>query len=608
MDMRNLDHGLKGPTFAIPLPPAPTEQCEIVGPEMNGDASIRSMSGIFYCGDNLEILTTLNLVPAESVDLIYLDPPFNSQRTYNVVYKDSRAQAEAFKDHWSWEEAAPQYKRLLEDASTPGKLKTLLRGLKELLIDDDSDLLAYLAMMAPRLFALYNVLKPTGSLYLHCDPTASHYLKVILDAVFGVEGFTNEVIWQRSTGKSLQSRRLPNNHDVLLSYQKTRDATWNSDATFVAYDPDALDEKTRTKYSQIDEHGRRYQLDNLINPNPNRPNLTYEFLGVTRVWRWTRERMEAAYAAGLVVQNRPGGVPRYKRFLDQQRGRPIGDVWTDIPPVNSQAAERLGYPTQKPLSLLERIVTISSNAGDLVLDPFCGCGTTIEACARLGRRWVGIDIARKAVEITEARFKKLELQAPTVEWYPPDVDAALALAARSGLKFEEWVRRKVRAVRRRKHDRGIDGEAYFRDERNQLTHVLISVKGGKLNPSMVRELRGTIERERAPIGVLVTANEPSKEMKLEATHAGYLNVSDASGPIPRLQLVTVSQLFEDRPAIRAPGVNVTEMPKPVVPEGEVEQLNLRLEPPKPLRKVSKKSEEKARTKSEPASKSKRRSA
>ena len=606
--MRNLDHGLKGPTFAIPLPPAPTEQCEIVGPEMNGDASIRSMSGIFYCGDNLEILTTLNLVPAESVDLIYLDPPFNSQRTYNVVYKDSRAQAEAFKDHWSWEEAAPQYKRLLEDASTPGKLKTLLRGLKELLIDDDSDLLAYLAMMAPRLFALYNVLKPTGSLYLHCDPTASHYLKVILDAVFGVEGFTNEVIWQRSTGKSLQSRRLPNNHDVLLSYQKTRDATWNSDATFVAYDPDALDEKTRTKYSQIDEHGRRYQLDNLINPNPNRPNLTYEFLGVTRVWRWTRERMEAAYAAGLVVQNRPGGVPRYKRFLDQQRGRPIGDVWTDIPPVNSQAAERLGYPTQKPLSLLERIVTISSNAGDLVLDPFCGCGTTIEACARLGRRWVGIDIARKAVEITEARFKKLELQAPTVEWYPPDVDAALALAARSGLKFEEWVRRKVRAVRRRKHDRGIDGEAYFRDERNQLTHVLISVKGGKLNPSMVRELRGTIERERAPIGVLVTANEPSKEMKLEATHAGYLNVSDASGPIPRLQLVTVSQLFEDRPAIRAPGVNVTEMPKPVVPEGEVEQLNLRLEPPKPLRKVSKKSEEKARTKSEPASKSKRRSA
>jgi site-specific DNA-methyltransferase (adenine-specific) len=604
VDMRNLYQGVIAPTFVAPLTPAPTEQCEIVGPEMNRDASIRSMSGIFYCGDNLEILTTLNLVPAESVDLIYLDPPFNSKRTFNIVYKDSRAQTEAFKDHWTWEEAAPQYARLLEDSTTPTKLKTLLRGLRDLLIDDDSDLLAYLAMMAPRLFALYGVLKPNGALYLHCDPTASHYLKVILDAVFGVGSFTNEVIWQRTNVHSDAKRWSPVS-DTLLYYCKGRSFTWN--AIYVPHS----DEYVASKYRHQDPDGRRYRLDNMTSPNP-RPNMMYEWRGHASPpngWRFSKETMTELHAAGRIwYPDSKAKRPQYKRYLDEMTGTLLGNVWTDIDPINSRAAERLGYPTQKPLTLLERIINASSNKGDLVLDPFCGCGTTIEASARLGRRWIGIDIARKAAEITEDRFKKLELEPPSIEWYPPDVDAALALAARSGLKFEEWVRRKVRAVRRRKHDRGIDGEAYFRDERNQLTHVLISVKGGKLNPSMVRELRGTIERERAPIGVLVTANEPSKEMKLEATHAGYLSVSDVIGPIPRLQLVTVSQLFEDRPAIRAPGVNVTEMPKPVVPEGEVEQLNLRLEPPKPPRKVSKKSEEKARTKSGPMSKSKRRSA
>jgi DNA modification methylase len=543
------------------------------------------MSGIFYCGDNLEILTELDLVPAESVDLVYLDPPFNSQRTYNIVYKDSRAQTEAFKDHWSWEEAAPQYGRLLEAPGTPAKLRTLLRGLHDLLIDDGSDLLAYLVMMAPRIFALHRTLKETGSLYLHCDPTASHYLKLILDAVFGADRFINEIIWQRTVPKGLMTKRLPNNHDAILAYARGADPCWNGDDAFAPYDLDNLDDKTAGKYSLKDSEGRAYQLTALTNPNPDRPNLTYEFLGVTRVWRWTRERMQKAYDDGLVIQPRPGAVPRFKRYLDEQRGKPLGDVWIDIPPVNSQADERLGYPTQKPLDLLTRILTLASRKGDLVLDPFCGCGTTIEASARLGRRWIGIDIARKAVEITEARFKKLGLEAPEVEWYPPDVDAAAALAARSGIKFEEWVRRKIKAARRRKHDRGIDGEAYFRDSENHLTHALVSVKGGKLNPAMVRELRGTMEREHAPIGVLVTSQEPSKEMRLEATHAGFLKVSDAEGTIPRLQIVTVERLFSDRPAIRAPGVNVTEMPKPVVPEGEPEQLALRLEPPKPPAKV-----------------------
>ncbi len=564
------------------------------------------MSGIFYCGDNLDLLTVLDRVPAASVDLIYLDPPFNSQRTFNIVYKDSRAQTEAFKDHWSWGEAAPQYAKLLEATETPPKLRTLLRGLHDLLIDEDSDLLAYLAMMAPRIFALHRVLKSSGSLYLHCDPTASHYLKLILDAVFGSAGFLSEIVWKRY-GAHGNSSRYGAVHDILLFYGKTNEVIFNKQ--FVPYD----DEYAASRFRLVDKDGRRYQEQNLSNPSL-RPNLRYPYKasnGVTyhphqNGWKCDLERMQQLDREGrLHFPKNPRGRLRMKMYLDECEGVAVQDVWTDI--MKAPEKERVGYPTQKPLALLERVILSSSNPGDLVLDPFCGCGTTIEACARLGRRWIGIDIARKAVEVTEARFKKLGLEAPEVEWFPPDIDAAQTLAARSGIKFEEWVRFKIRAARRRKHDRGIDGEAYFRDAQNHLTHVLVSVKGGKLNPAMVRELRGTMEREHAPIGVLVTINEPSKEMKLEATHAGFLKETDAEGPIPRLQIVTVERLFSDRPAIRAPGVNVTEMPKPVVPAEVPEQLALRLEPPKPTRKVRKQTEEKARPPAEEAPASSRKS-
>jgi adenine specific DNA methylase Mod len=251
-------------------------------------------------------------------------------------------------------------------------------------------MIAYLAMMAPRLVELHRVLKTTGSIYLHCDPTASHYLKTLMDATFGPVNFRNEIIWQRTLAKALASRALPNNHDVILCYQKTPAAFYNASAMYQPYDEANLDPKTASKYSHRDTSGRRYQLDNLINPNPDRPNLTYEFLGVTRVWRWTKDRMQAAYDSGLVVQTAPGRVPRLKRYLDEQRGRPLSDVWTDIPPINSMAQERLGYPTQKPEALLVRILDASSNEGALVLDPFCGCGTTITAAQRLKRRWIGI--------------------------------------------------------------------------------------------------------------------------------------------------------------------------------------------------------------------------
>ena len=199
------------------------------------------------------------------------------------------------------------------------------------------------------------------------------------------------------------TRRLPSNHDVIFSYQSTGETTWNPGAVFAAYDLQNLDDKTASKYRHRAPDGRLYQLTSLLNPNKDRPNLTYEFLGVTRVWRWTRERMQASYDAGLVVQPRPGGVPRLKRYLDEQKGRPLGDVWTDIPPINSQAKERIGYPTQKPLALLERIIRASSNSNDMILDPFCGCATTLVASDDLGRQWAGIDVSSKAADLVVQR-------------------------------------------------------------------------------------------------------------------------------------------------------------------------------------------------------------
>jgi DNA methylase len=259
---------------------------------------------------------------------------------------EAQAQIEAFDDTWVWTQESDGLYQELVQGGAPAKVADALEAMRKLL--GENDVLAYLTMMSARLVELHRVLKPTGSLYLHCDPTASHYLKLLLDAVFGAANFRNEVIWQRTISKSLMSIRLPSNHDVLLVFQKTAAAKWNADRMFRPYDPNDLDEKTSGKYSHRDADGRLYRLDNLINPNPNRPNLTYEFLGVTRVWRWTKERMQAAYDAGLVVQTRPGGVPQLKRYLDEQQGRPFGDVWTDIPPINSQAVERLGYQPRNP--------------------------------------------------------------------------------------------------------------------------------------------------------------------------------------------------------------------------------------------------------------------
>lgn len=546
--------------------------------------TIRRMAGVFYCGDNLEVLN--EYVPDESVDLVYLDPPFNSRRTFNVVYKGSQAQEFAFKDHWSWEEAAPEYARLQESHAIPQRLRTLLRGLKDLLLDDDAELLAYLAMMTPRLASLHRVLKRSGSLYLHCDPTASHYLKIILDSIFGTASFRNEIIWKRSSAHSdakQGAKHFGRISDTLLFYSKSSECTFNH--LYGPYDPQYVAQN----YKRKDPDGRVYRIDNIQGPGgAAKGNPEYEFLGVTRYWRYSKKRMRELYEEGRIIQTRPGAVPQYKRYLDEMPGVPLQNVWTDIPVINNRSKERLPYPTQKPLALMERILLASSNVGDLVLDPFCGCGTTIEASERLGRRWIGVDVAAKAVEITEERFERSELMVPEVIWHPVDMDAASALAKRAPRQFEAWALRKVRAARRRKKDRGIDGEAMFREQNGRSHHVIVSVKGGRsLNPGMVRDLRGTVERESSAIGIFLTLHEPTKEMRREASRAGFLSESDAEGPIPRIQIVTIERVFSNLPSIRCPGRNLTQLPARVVPERTEQLALLESQPPAPRKKKAK---------------------
>src|SRR6266699_2192296 len=423
-----------------------------------------------YFGDNLKWLSDRKEFPDESVDLVYLDPPFNSNADYNVLFREpsgqvSQAQFHAFTDTWSWADAAETYHEFIDNCPNVAVVE-MMEAFHSFL--KHSPMMAYLAMMAPRLVELHRVLKETGSLYLHCDPTASAYLRTILDDLFGAENLRNEIVWQRTPSKGLMSRRLARNHDLILSYQKSDAATWKEDAIFRPYDLDDLDEKTKAKYSHRDADGRLYQLDNLINPNPNRPNLTYEFLGVTRVWRWTKERMQKAYDEGLVIQTKPGTVPQLKRYLDEQRGKPLGDVWTDIFPINSQAQERLGLPTQKPLALLERIISASTNPGDVVLDPFCGCGTTIHAAQKLGRKWIGIDITYLAINLIKRRLK--DAFGEEIEFdekgAPTDFESAKRLAELDKFQFQHWAlsligARPLREGEGKGADRGVDGLLYF---------------------------------------------------------------------------------------------------------------------------------------------------
>jgi site-specific DNA-methyltransferase (adenine-specific) len=510
---------------------------------------------LFY-GDNLVILR--EHIADESVDLIYLDPPFNSSRNYNVLFKDehgseSEAQITAFEDTWHWNLAAEQtYAELLTGA--PDHVGKMIESLREFI--GTNQMMAYLIMMATRLVELHRVLKPTGSLYLHCDPTACHYLRIILDTIFSPDQFRNEIIWKRSSahsdtaqGKVLHMGRL---HDVILFYTKTNRATRNE--IYQPYTQDYIDKFYRHK----DPDGRQYQLDNITGPGgAAKGNPQYEFLGVTRYWRYSRERIQELYDQGKIVQTSPGSVPRYKRYLDEMPGTPLQDVWNDIQPLGAQAAERLGYPTQKPLALLERIVQASSNPGDIVLDPFCGCGTAIAAAQKLGRKWMGIDITHLSIALQKYR---LEAMFPGIKFKvvgePKDIGAARQLASEDRYQFQWWALSLIRArplggqegskEGKKGSDKGIDGViAFIDDTTGKAKRVLIQVKSGHVNSSHIRDLVGTVQREQAAIGVYITLDDATRDMTTEALKAGFYHSPGWNRDYPRIQILTIEELLHN---------------------------------------------------------------
>ena len=372
-----------------------------------------------FWGDNIDFMRAMN---SETVDLIATDPPFNKGRDFHAT-PDSLAAGASFQDRWKWdEEAHPQFTDALRDDPKNADVWTVIQSSRSSWGDDMG---AFLCFMGVRLMEMRRLLKPTGSIYLHCDPTASHYLKALMDAVFGRKNFRNEIIWQRTiTRKGNLTRGLAADHDVLLRYSMSDSFMWNSDAVTLPYDMDNLDEKTAKKYASRDPQGRLYSLTSITAPvqDPN-SSLTYEVMGVTRTWRWARSRMQKAIEDGIVVQTKRGNVPRQIRYLDEQKGKTLNSVWTDIPALNSQAIERTGYPTQKPLVLYERMIRASTSEGDLVLDPFAGCATTAVAAERLNRQWVAIDLWQETknliVSRLEAEKRMFAVEQLTVTQTPP---------------------------------------------------------------------------------------------------------------------------------------------------------------------------------------------
>jgi len=528
-------------------------------------------TNVLYYGDNLEILR--KYIPDNSIDLVYLDPPFNSKKDYNILFKEnggveSEAQIKAFTDTWHWTQTA---ENTYHDIVTNGPLKVgqLIGALHDAI--GQNDVMAYLVMMTARLIELQRVLKPTGSLYLHCDPTASHYVKLVLDQIFGPTNFRNEIIWRRTNAKSLAFTRLASNHDIVLRYSKSDKSLWNPQ--YKEHNPDYV----RNFYRYVEpETGRRYQLADLTNPNRNRPNLTYEFLGMTRVWRWTKERMQEAYKKGLVVQSKPGAVPRLKRYLDEQEGTSIDDIWDDIPPIQSQASERLGYETQKPLTLLERIIKATSNEGDLVLDPFCGCGTALVAAQKLNRRWIGIDITHLAITLMRNRLRD---SFPGIQFEvigePVDLASAKALARQDRYQFQWWALGLIKArplgEKKKGADKGIDGVIQFIDDPSgKPKRAVVQVKSGHAGVNAIRELKAVAADDA--LGIFITVERPTGPMQTEAIGAGFYHSPGWNKDYPKIQILTVEELLHgkivDMPPQTQTSITFAKAPKVSKQEGE----------------------------------------
>lgn len=539
-----------------------------------------------YYGDNLSILR--EHIDSESVDLIYLDPPFNSNRSYNVLFKDedgheSQAQLTAFEDTWHWNSAAEQtYQELvtLGDA----RVSSMMSAFRQFI--GANQVMAYLVMMATRLVELHRVLKPTGSLYLHCDPTASHYLRTILDSIFGAEHFQNEIYWKRKHGRTGPINRFGTACDILYFYTKSNRYTFNTQ--YRENNPEYIEKMFR----YVDEKGRRFRIDNLASPNP-RPNLTYEYKGYrppAKGWAISREKMEQWDKEGrLHFPKSPEGRIQRKRYLDELKGEEIQSLWDDILPIGSQAAERLGYPTQKPIVLLERIIQTSSNPGDMVLDPFCGCGTTIAAAQMLGRRWMGIDITHLSIALQKYRLKDsfglVEKKDYLVKGEPEDLPSAQQLAQDDRYQFQWWALSLVKArplggetddkQGKKGKDRGIDGVITFIDDTSgKAKRALVQVKSGKVKSGDIRDLRGTLDREGAALGIFITLETPSRDMQAEAAATGFYHSPGWNTDYPKLQILTIADLLGGAEVKMPPAAITFKQAERVKGKDEAEQKGL----------------------------------
>lgn len=552
--------------------------------------------GNLYFGDNLDILR--NHLQDASVDLIYLDPPFNSKRNYNILFKTpkgqtSEASVTAFEDTWHWGgQAEHEFDEILNQPNT--NVSAMMEALRNFL--GENDLMAYLVMMCNRLLELHRVLKPTGSLYLHCDPTASHYLKIVLDGIFGKEFFRNEIIWRRS-GSHNSAKKYGPIHDVILFYTKSKFFSWKKVykpylrgyiASFFKKEDGQGRYRSQTLTGSGIRNGKSGEEWRGYNPTPKGrhwafPGILAEELDIQHLT--LHEKLDYLYEEGLLARDMDG-LPEYKQYLHQSKGVQLQDIWSYQPYTqgclhDSDEAidddvrwldkrgrtEKLGYPTQKPLGLLDRIINVSCPDGGVLLDPFCGCGTAIHAAEKLGRQWLGIDITHLAISVIEERLRKHfpEVQFET-HGTPKDFDAARDLARRDKYEFQYWVCHLLGAQpyqnKKKGADGGIDGIIYFKDIGSHYKKIIVSVKGGEnVNVAMVRDLGHVVAREKAEIGVFITLADPTRPMREEATKAGFYTPPFVGKKFPKLQIITVEGMLKgterpEYPSLERGGVPV----------------------------------------------------
>jgi len=526
-------------------------------------------TNVLYFGDNLEILRNRDYFPDNCIDLIYLDPPFSSKKSYNILFKESdrwsEAQVKAFTDTWHWTPVTESaYREFLLTA--PLELGKLVEGM----VDGPeggggwigrNDVTAYLVMMAPRLREMYRILKDTGSLYLHCDPTASHYLKLVLDQIIGPAKFRNEIIWHYGgRGAKAISNQFSRNSDTILFYTKGGSAVFNK-----LYDTIKIPIADAKEYGlKKDESGKWFKTS---------PRGDY-----------TDESIERLEAEGRVYRTRSGNV-RIKYFLNEQAGfilenKLIGNVWNDIPDMMHAPKEYLGYETQKPLALLERIIKASSNEGDIVLDPFCGCGTALVAAHKLNRRWVGIDITHLAIKIMSDRlrnsFHGIEFE---VIGEPKDVDGARALSLQKPdgrYQFQYWALSLIEAQplgeKKKGADKGIDGVFTFPDERpTRAKRAVVQVKSGHVHVKDIRELKDIASRNA--MGIFISLEPPTREMQTEAMSAGYYHSPLWERDYPKIQILTIEELLAGK-TVDMPSAHPPFLEAQKIAQKEGEQLSM----------------------------------